>query len=102
MLADFKTNTSTATSVLINLKDMVQRGGVRVSCGKEASKAIKKAKLAIGVNYASKKLKSIYAAESPLEKKKIAANAVAKIKDKGIVLPDFLHRYLKIMLGALG
>ena len=98
MLTDFHDNTSKATSALIKLKDSVIKGGLKVSCGKDTSKAIRKAKLAIGVNYATKKLKAIYATEIPNDKKNIAENALSKIKEKGIQLPEFLHRYLKIIM----
>ena len=98
MLADYDPKVAKATAALISLKDNVKKGDVRVSCGKDVTKTIKKAKLTIGVNYATKKLKSIYATEIPNDKKNIAEAALSRIKEKGIQLPEFLHRYLKIIM----
>jgi hypothetical protein len=102
MLADYDPKVAKATAALISLKDNVKKGDVRVSCGKDVTKTIKKAKLTIGVNYATKKLNHIDAAETPKDKKDIAKLAMAKIAEKGIQLPEFLHRYLNNALGALG
>ena len=102
MLADYDPKVAKATSSLIMLKDNVKKGDVRVSCGKDVTKTIKKAKLTIGVNYATKKLNNIDAAETQKDKKDIAKMAMAKVADKGVQLPEFLHRYLNNALGALG
>ena len=102
MLADYDPKVAKATAALISLKDNVKKGDVRVSCGKDVTKTIKKAKLTIGVNYATKKLNNIYAAGTQKDKKDIAKMAMAKVADKGVQLPEFLHRYLNNALGALG
>ena len=88
----------------MNPKDMVKKlpslQGHKdlVDSLKSASDTIKVGKLAVGVEYALKKLIKIRSAEAHL-RQGMAKTTCAKVGDKGVSLPPFLKKALHLLAG---